>query len=193
MKKDIAISRKDYVKKRNRNATLSHKKQKTHRNNGQGIIKYRQDRKNPYMALVSVGTYYDKKEKLQCRYRSVGSYATRVEAEKALAEYVTEPIDLSSHIRTFSDLYNAWYKYYSEKGFSDSYMRTIRSAYSYCSGLYDEPINNIGPGHIKDVMKSGYIVVSKRGKVGVRKYASDGVKESIKSMCNLMFDYALEI
>ena len=144
------------------------------------------------MALVSVGTYYDKKEKLQCRYRSVGSYATRVEAEKALAEYVTDPIDLSSRIRIFSDLYNAWYKYYSEKGFSDSYMRTIRSAYSYCSGLYDEPINNIGPGHIKDVMKSGYIVVSKRGKVGVRKYASDGVKESIKSMCNLMFDYALE-
>ena len=56
------------------------------------------------MAFVSVGTYYDKKEKLQCRYRSVGSYATRVEAEKALAEYVTDPIDLSSRIRTFSDL-----------------------------------------------------------------------------------------
>ncbi|MBE5951703.1 MAG: hypothetical protein E7260_08955 [Lachnospiraceae bacterium] len=31
-------------------------------------------------------------------------------------------------------------------------MRTVTSAYAYCSGLYDMSIRNIGPGHIKDAM-----------------------------------------
>ena len=49
-------------------------------------------------------------------------------------------------------------------------------------------ITKIGPGHIKDMMDKGYILDEK----GDKKYASKCTKERIKSMCNLMFDYAFE-
>ena len=71
-------------------------------------------------------------------------------------------------------------------------MRTVTSAYAYCSGLYDMPIRNIGPGHIKDAMEQGYVIPTMGKDKGKKRYASINTKERIKSMCNLMFDYAVE-
>lgn len=144
------------------------------------------------MALVCVEIFKGANGKEQCRYKSIGSFRTRLEAEKAFADFITDPYEISSGIKTFKDLYEVWYKDLCTKDFSDSYFRSVRSAFSYCSGIYDMSLQNIGPGHIKDVMYHGY-VIEKRGKnKGKRKYASDVTKERIKSLCNLMFDYALE-
>lgn len=54
------------------------------------------------------------------------------------------------------------------------------------------PIKKIDPGHIKDVMNTGFIIVKDGQHKGERRFASIGTKERIKSMCNLMFDYAVE-
>lgn len=53
-------------------------------------------------------------------------------------------------------------------------------------------IREIGIGHIKDAMNSGYVYETRGKNKGKKKYASAGTKERIKSLCNLMFDYALE-
>ncbi|MBR3607571.1 MAG: tyrosine-type recombinase/integrase [Lachnospiraceae bacterium] len=75
---------------------------------------------------------------------------------------------------------------------SDSSIRTVTSAYAYCSGLYYMKIRQIGAGHIKDAMNHGYVIETRGKNKGQRKYASPCTQERIKSMCNLMFDYALE-
>ena len=53
-------------------------------------------------------------------------------------------------------------------------------------------IRQIGAGHIKDAMNHGYVIETRGKNKGQRKYASPCTQERIKSMCNLMFDYALE-
>ncbi len=81
---------------------------------------------------------------------------------------------------------------YFEKFTSDSAIRSVEGAYRYCSLLYDMPIKNIGPGHIKDVMSNGTWVVPEGKYKGEVRKASKCTQERIKSMCNLMFDYAFE-
>ena len=94
------------------------------------------------------------------KYKRIGSFKTRIEAEYALQKYSENPFEYNvGEINTFSDLYNAWSKEYFEKLTSDSAIRSVESAYRYCSILYDMPIKNIGPGHIKDVMSNGTWVV----------------------------------
>ena len=54
------------------------------------------------------------------------------------------------------------------------------------------PIRKIGPGHIRDAMKKGYVIPNTGKDKGKKRYASINTQERIKSMCNLMFDYAIE-
>jgi integrase len=54
------------------------------------------------------------------------------------------------------------------------------------------PLKKLGVGHIKDVMDQGYVIVSQGKHKGEKKYASVNTKCRIKSVFNLMLDYALE-
>ena len=184
------ITREAFIDKKT--PTQNNKTRKKKRGNGRGVIKYRRNVPNPYMAMVCCEKYVDKKNRNQCRYKSIGSFALKKDAEKALSEYYRCPYELSSKVVTFSDLYNEWLEYYKSKNQSSSAIRSYKSAYSYCNGLYDMKIQKIGPGHIKDAMNKGYIIESKGKNKGKKKYASDCTKERIKSLCNLMFDYAIE-
>lgn len=91
-------------------------------------------------------------------------------------------------LRTFSDLYEAWSESYFKRLKGPSSERTITCAYRYCGDIYNMDIKKIGPGHIKDLMENAYVI----DESGKKKYASKGTKERIKSMCNMMFDYAVE-
>ena len=153
------------------------------RENGTGYISYREGRKNPYMAQVSKNLVIDGKS----GYKSIGSFKTRKEAEEALEMYYQNPMDYTSKIKTFEDLYQVWSEQYFKK-VTPTCARTIKSCHRYCSIGYNMEITKIGPGHIKDMMDKGYILDEK----GDKKYASKCTKERIKSMCNLMFDYAFE-
>lgn len=162
------------------------------RGNGRGTVERTKNKLNPFKAKVPVEVYIDKKGKPQVRYKSIGSFPTKGLANEALAEYNRTPYDLSSKISTFQDLYKAWSAEYFETLSSDSSIRTVTSAYAYCSGLYYMKIRQIGAGHIKDAMNHGYVIETRGKNKGQRKYASPCTQERIKSMCNLMFDYALE-
>ncbi len=159
------------------------KNQARKRDSGTGCVTCKRGRKNPYMALVSENNVQDGK----VSYKSIGSFKTRREAEYALEVYHENPIDYSQKIKTFEDLYNAWSYYYFEH-VSVTAVRSVRSAYSYCSKGYSMDVKKMGPGHIKDLMNTA----SRIDDNGEIIYASKCTKERIKSMCNLMFDYALE-
>lgn len=168
------------------------KKKAVRRENGRGTVEKTSRKKNPFRAKVAVGTKIDKNGKTQAVYKVLGSFATRAEAENALLDFSRTPYDLSGEVKTFSDLYEAWSESYFASLSGKSSERTITSAYAYCSGLYDMPIRQIGPGHIRDAMEKGFIIPTMGKDKGKQRFASVGTKERIKSMCNLMFDYAVE-
>ncbi len=163
------------------------KTKSTRRANGRGAIIYRPERNKPYIAKV-MNRIEEINGVKQVRYTTIGSFNTRGQAESALEAFLINPFDVSSNIISFGDLYEAWFDEYTKKLKSDSSVRTISCTYKYCKDIIDMPIRKIGPGHIKDMINSAYIVE----KSGKKKYASACTKERIKSMCNMMFDYALE-
>lgn len=193
-KKEKSYKRSDYVIERKVNGTNKREKKtgSRKRGNGRGTVERTKNKQNPFKAKVPVEVYIDKKGKLQVKYKSIGSFPTKGLADEALAEYNRTPYDLSSKISTFQDLYKAWSAEYFETLSSASSVRTITAAYAYCSGLYYMKIRQIGAGHIKDAMNHGYVIETRGKNKGQRKYASPCTQERIKSMCNLMFDYALE-
>ena len=162
------------------------------RGNGRGTVEKTHNKRNPFKAKVPISCYTDKKGRTQVRYKTIGSFPTKGLADEALTEYLRTPYDLTSEIVTFQDLYKAWSEEYFRTLSSNSSIRTVTSAYAYCSSLYHMRIREIGIGHIKDAMNYGYVIETRGKNKGKKKYASPGTKERIKSLCNLMFDYALE-
>ena len=76
---------------------------------------------------------------------------------------------------------------YFESLSSPSSERTIKSAWNYCSAVYDMRAKDLRARHIKGCMEDGTYVVD-----GKEKHASPTTKTKIKSLFNLMLDYALE-
>lgn len=78
-----------------------------------------------------------------------------------------------------------WTDKYFESLSSPSSERTIKSAWNYCSAVYDMRAKDLRARHIKGCMEDGTYVVDGKGK-----HASPTTKTKIKSLFNLMLDYA---
>ena len=122
---------------------------------------------------------------------SLGTYDTKAEAEKALAAYNDSPYDLEKKVATVGELYNSWSAYYFER-VSNSSVRTTVSAWKYCESISNLSLRKLNKGHIEDVMEKGYILIPNGPHKGEKRYASANTKCRIKSMFNLMLDYAYE-
>lgn len=147
-------------------------------------IKNRNLRK-PFRAMVTVGKTSTGRP--ICKpLKPQSFYETYNDAYAALVEYNKNPYDLEPSI-TVLDLYKKWSTSYFETLKSQSSTRTITSAWAYCSSIYDMRASDVRARHIKGCMEDGVAIIK-----GVEKHPSAGVKSRIKSMFNLMFDYALE-
>ena len=113
-------------------------------------------------------------------------FATYNDAYAALVEYNKNPYDLDPAI-TMKELYERWSEEYFKSLTSESAIRVVRSAWAYCTSLYDVRVMDVRPRHIKICMDEGAITF--RG--GVR-HPTAGVKTRMKSILNLMLDYAVE-
>lgn len=117
-------------------------------------------------------------------------FKTYNEAYAALVDYNRNPYDLDDSI-TIRELYEKWSeKYFAE--ISDSSARTITSAWTYCWSVYDMRAKDIRARHIKGCMDEGYRIETRGAKKGEKIYASASTKSRIKSLFNLMLDYAYE-
>lgn len=162
--------------------------------NGFGSVhKLSGNRRKPWRARITDGWEYNKeKDKMVQIYKTVGYYATRQEALTALADYNKAPYDLDTDGITFSEMYDKWTEEYFVKLKTLSSIRTIQSAYSYCSGLYRMKVREIRTYHLKECIDKGYVIVSVGKDKGKKRFASANMKTRIKSLFNLMFDYAME-
>ncbi len=155
--------------------------------NGFGTISElkNQNLRKPFRALVCVGkNFYGKPI-----YKSLKPetyFKTYNDAYAALLEYHKNPYDLDSDL-TVEQLYEKWTDKYFESLSSPSSERTIKSAWNYCSAVYDMRAKDLRARHIKGCMEDGTYVVDGKGK-----HASPTTKTKIKSLFNLMLDYALE-
>lgn len=142
--------------------------------NGYGsITKLSGNRRKPYIVRITTG-YDDEGRQLR---KVLGYYATRKAALEALAAYSENPYDIDASKLTFSQLYDKWSeeKY---KELSPSAVRTYKSAYSYCSSLYDMRIADIKTPQMQNIVDYADVGATTRAR--------------IQSLFRLMFKFAMK-
>lgn len=155
--------------------------------NGFGQISEIKNRnlRNPFRAMVTVGKTATGRP--ICKPLKPESYfPTYNDAYAALVEYNKNPYDLEPAI-TAKELYEKWTEEYFKTLKNDASSRAVTSAWAYCSSVYDMRVMDIRARHVKGCMEEGTAVV--RGK---KQRPSASMKNKIKSLFNLMLDYALE-
>lgn len=141
--------------------------------------------RNPFRAMVSVGK--SENGKPICKLLKPTSYfPTYNDAYAALVEYNKNPYDLEPSI-TVKELYKKWTEQYFPTLKNKASSRAVDTAWKYCSVVYDMRVIDLRARHIKGCLDEG-ISVSK----GVEHTPSASMKNKIKSLFNLMLDYALE-
>ena len=110
-------------------------------------------------------------------------FATYNDAYAALVEYNKNPYDLEPSI-TMQELYDKWLPEYEKTVKS---TKSVTSAWAYCSGVYKMRVMDIRARHVKGCMEEGVAVI--RGK---EQQPCATMKNQIKSLFNMMLDYALE-
>lgn len=114
------------------------------------------------------------------------------DAYEALVEYHKNPYDLEPDITVFQ-LHEKWLEeYFKSSASSESYMRTLNAAWAYCSSIYNMRAKDVRSRHIKGCIDEGYVVETRGKYKGEKRFASANTKTKIKSLFNLMFDYAVE-
>jgi hypothetical protein len=150
--------------------------------NGFGQISEIKDRnlRNPFRAMVSVGKASNGRP--ICKPLKPESYFPSYnDAYAALVEYNKNPYSLEAGI-TVKELYAKW----SEEHFPTlKSSRPITLAWAYCSAVYDMRVIDVRARHIKGCMEEGVSTVK-----GKEQTPSAAMKNSIKSLFNLMLDYA---
>lgn len=152
--------------------------------NGFGQISEIKNRnlRNPFRAMVTVGKTPDGKP--ICKPLKPESYfATYNDAYAALVEYNKNPYDLEPSI-TMLELYDKWLPEYEKTVKS---TKSATSAWAYCSGVYKMRVMDIRARHVKGCMEEGVAVI--RGK---EQHPTATMKNQIKSLFNMLLDYALE-
>lgn len=155
--------------------------------NGQGSIVKLKDtaRRKPYIVRVTTGWSFEDGKAKQIR-KVIGSYKTKAEAMQALLNYNANPYDLDNRI-TMGELFEKWFGEYSKKLKGGASARTITSAWKYAHEIYGMRVSDVRTRHIKGVLESAHVIVD-----GNRQMASTGTKSRLKSVFNLLFDYACE-
>lgn len=145
-------------------------------------------RSKPWRARVQIGIVYNPKNDSYTRkYKNLGMFKTKAEGLKAIAEYNTKT-HLDDEDITFKELYLRWSDSYFKDLNARSSIRTIESAYNYCGSIYNKKMSDIKIYDLKELISSA----SKIDKDGNIKCATSCVKYRIKSMLNLIYDYAVE-
>lgn len=145
--------------------------------------------RNPYRVRVCTGKASTGRP-IMTSLKPKAYFKTYNEAYTALVEYNQNPYDLSPGL-TVTELYKQWTEKYFQN-IKQSSQRSITSAWSYCSSVYDMRVSDLRARHIKGCMDNGCITIQTGSAKGQKRYASAGTKERIKSMFNLLLDYAME-
>lgn len=140
--------------------------------------------RKPFRAMVTVGK--NDVGKPICKLLKPEAYfRTYNEAYAALMEHHKNPYEIDRSV-TMLDLYEKWSKVYYET-LGDSATKTYKGAWAYCNTIYDMKVADVRIRHLKGAINDGSRVIK-----GATSYATPHIKIRMKSIFNLMFDYAVE-
>ena len=143
--------------------------------NGNGSVsKLSGLRRKPYIARVTLG--WDESTGRQIR-KTIGTYVTQKEAQKALIDYLDNPYDLDLSNFLFKDVYEKWSKLKYPK-VSHSAILGYQSAYNNVEKLHNMKIKDIKARHLQEAIDS----CSK----------GQATKKKIKFLFGQMFAYAMQ-
>lgn len=141
--------------------------------------------RKPYRAMITVG----KSDEGAPLGKILGYYPTWEAAYIALDEYHKNPYELKKQTLTVQELYNKWSQQYFQELKSDSAARTTESSWSYVTPDFRR-LNaaTITPVAIKEQILNDAYRIDEKGK---KLLPSENTKSKMKSMFNLMYDYAV--
>lgn len=137
-------------------------------------IKNRNLRK-PYRAMITIGKTATGRP-IQKLLEPDAYFETYNDAYAALVEYNKNPYDLDTAM-TVGELYEKWLAEYSAKMESASTIRSIKAAWTRCENIAYMNVRDVRARHIKGCIEQA---------------PSTNMKGRVKSLWNLMLDYALE-
>lgn len=147
-------------------------------------IKGRNLRK-PFRAMITTGK--TKTGKPICEPLKPESYfETYNDAYAALVAYHRNPYDLSPDI-TMTELYDRWSTRHFETLKTNGSISSYENAWKYCSQLYPMRVAEVRVRHMKNCIENGFIEIK-----GEKHTATSSIKSIMKTLLNLMFDFALE-
>lgn len=116
------------------------------------ITQIKGDLRKPFRVTVTTGWKYDtdKGRALQVR-KNIGYYATRSDAEIALANYRQNPYDIDASKITFAELFQKW----SDEHFpniSHSGVQGYNASYKLCRDIWDLPFADIRLSHLQGIV-----------------------------------------
>ncbi len=150
-------------------------------------------RRNPWRVRVTVGWEIDEiAGKSKQIIKTLGYYPSRREAEAALTEYLDDPYNIGGKDMTYTELYKAWSESYFPTLSGVSSVRSVESAYRYMHILYDMKVRDIRVRHLEGCIDDAYTVSTRGTDKGKKRMASACTKGRMKSVMNLMFDYAVK-
>ncbi len=141
-----------------------------------GVCKLPGNRRRPYRARVTVG--WDDREdgsRVQ-RYATIGYFATRGEAMRALADYNRSPWDPASRSITFKGAFDQWSPGYFEK--FPSTRRVTECAMGFCRQIWDLPLRDLRSTHLQGVISA------MDGK-------SRGYQAKVRSLMHMVYRWAI--
>lgn len=143
--------------------------------NGNGSVsKLSGIRRKPYIARVTLG--WDESTGRQIR-KTIGTYVTQKEAQKALIDYLDNPYDLDLSNILFKDVYKKWSRLKYPK-VSHSAILGYQSAYNNVEKLHNMKIKDIKARHLQEAIDN----CSK----------GQATKKKIKFLFGQMFAYAMQ-
>lgn len=129
--------------------------------------------RKPFRAMIPIG----KTETGRPISKIYGYYETYNDAYSALLEYNKNPYSLEKDMNLI-DLYEKWSERYFKSLSSEASIRTITSAWNYMKPLWYMSVQQMKTFQIKSCI--------------LEANASENIKKRMKSVFNLLFDYALE-
>lgn len=160
--------------------TKPSRKGRRRRPNGSGtVVKLSGNRRNPYQ--VRVNTHLD--DRGYPVFDVLGNFPDQVQADIALAEYNKDPYDPVNRQKTFSEVFEDWYKWKFKKSVDSKDRKTSSqycsvAAFKHCSDLHDRIMSKLQATELQDILD--------------REDLSHASLEHIKNLFNQMYQYTMQ-
>ena len=139
--------------------------------------------RKPFRAMITVGVS-DEGRPICKPLRPEAYFETYNEAYEALIKYNRHPFDLSNSM-TMQDLYEEWVETRKNK-VDPSTLARYRTAWAYSSTLQTMLVRDVHISDMLNCINNGTITHA-----GVARHPENNAKDSMKTLYNLLFDYAV--